>query len=196
MNYTKLIVGLGNPGERYKNTRHNVGFKAIDLLALKFSQDTKCIQFENKFNGMLYKSHYASNNSLLFLKPISYMNLSGITVLSTQSFYKIPIQNIIIIHDDLDLPIGKVNVKYGGGSAGHNGIKSIDEKIGKNYMRIRIGISKPANKSMIADYVLSDFLDTENQIIDKSLSYIKNNFDLLLKEDIAGFLNLMSNQSI
>lgn len=142
-----LIVGLGNPGIKYEKTRHNVGFLVIDEL-LK-NQNFSDIA-NSKFQGNLYK---ISNN--LFLKPQTFMNLSGNSVKSVKDFFK-P-DDIIVIHDDLDLPFGSLRFKFGGSSAGHNGIKSIDELIGRDYFRVRVGISHP--QTDVKDYVLGKFDD-------------------------------------
>ena len=146
-----LIVGLGNPGSSYENTRHNIGFMVIDELisrqnASKISSST--------FNGELYKF---SNHFLL--KPLTFMNLSGISVAKVKKFYKV--DEVVLIHDDLDLPFGTLRFKKGGGDGGHNGLKSTDEHITKEYIRIRMGISKPEHKGEVSSYVLADFNEEE-----------------------------------
>lgn len=168
-----LIVGLGNPGVEYEKTRHNVGFLAIDEL-LK-NQNFSDIS-NAKFKGKLYK---ISNN--LFLKPQTFMNLSGLSVKAVKDFYK-P-EKIIVIHDDLDLPFGSLRFKFAGSSAGHNGIKSIDELIGANYFRVRIGISHP-QKNSVKDYVLGRFDDEEklNEILQKAAVATK---ELIKTDDLA-----------
>jgi len=161
-----LIVGLGNPGPKYSLTRHNVGFMIVDelissLQAIKLSSSS--------FNGELYKS-----NANLLLKPLTFMNLSGESVIKVKNFYKIDINNIIVIHDDLDLPFGTVRFKKGGGHGGHNGLKSLDNHIGKEYIRIRIGIGKPEHKTEVASYVLSNFNEEEQKNLPKILLHVKS----------------------
>ncbi len=142
-----LIVGLGNPEERYRQNRHNVGFMVIDALLGDISHTSIN---KNNFKGQLYK-----HKDTLFLKPMTFMNLSGESVESVSSYFS-P-SKTIIIHDDIDLEFGTLRFKFGGGNGGHNGLKSIDNHIGKDYIRVRIGIGKPKNKDMIISHVLSDF---------------------------------------
>lgn len=160
-----LFVGLGNIGKEYENNRHNIGFKAIDVLLKNenFSEVSK-----TSFHGKLYKS-----SKHLFLKPSTYMNLSGKSVQSVVNFYKIELDSIVVIHDDLDLPFGAIRFKIGGGDGGHNGLKSIDGMIGKNYIRCRIGIGKPTRKSEVSGYVLGDFSQQEEKIMDELLIFLK-----------------------
>ncbi|SFV58587.1 Peptidyl-tRNA hydrolase [hydrothermal vent metagenome] len=180
-----LFVGLGNPGSRYENNRHNIGFKVIDKLVDHFG----AVDISKAaFCGQLSKS-----DQLLFLKPTTFMNLSGKSLQAIQKFYKIDIDDIIVIHDDLDLPFGAVRFKKGGGHGGHNGLKSIDSMIGKEYIRVRMGIGKPKYKSQVADYVLHDFDPDEEkhlkkwiehvskatqEILDKPLNEVKSNYSL------------------
>ena len=146
-----LIVGLGNPGSNYARSRHNVGFMVIDEL-LKM---VPSIQINNtRFKGQLFRA-----DTLFFLKPMTYMNLSGESVAAVKNYYNI--KKIVVVHDDLDLPFGSVKFKRGGGSGGHNGVKSIDSFITNDYIRIRMGISKPANKDETVAYVLSPFSKEE-----------------------------------
>ena len=128
-----LIVGLGNPGEKYARTRHNAGFIAVDALA---GADAV---WKKEKNSLVTKSQ-----KFIFAKPQTFMNLSGQAALALMTFYKVPLENLVVIHDDMDLKLGDVRQKIGGGSAGHNGIKSIDVAVGREYKRIRIGIGRPA----------------------------------------------------
>ncbi len=148
-----LIVGLGNIGDKYVLTRHNIGFLIIDEMIknLKTSSINK-----SNFKADVYKSSYD-----LFVKPKTYMNLSGEAVIAIKNYYKIENEEIIVIHDDLDLPFGTVKFKIGGGHGGHNGLKSLDCHIGKDYIRVRVGIGKPENKEDVANYVLSNFSKEE-----------------------------------
>lgn len=159
-----LFVGLGNPGSQYEDTRHNIGFKVIDELVdnLTAREISK-----TSFHGELYRS-----SNTLFLKPTTFMNLSGKSVQAVKHFFKVEIDDIIVIHDDIDLPFGAVRFKRGGGHGGHNGLKSIDADIGKEYLRVRVGVGKPEYKSQVADYVLHDFNDTEKCLLDKLISHV------------------------
>lgn len=143
----KLIVGLGNPGEQYAKTRHNVGFRVLDFLPLSFQKG---------FSGLI-----AKENSLLYLKPQTFMNRSGDSVLAAASFHKIKPEDICVIHDELDLPFGTVRLKKGGGHAGHNGLRDIIRVLGPDFTRVRIGIGKPEHKTQVSDYVLSPFSKEE-----------------------------------
>ncbi|WP_456485670.1 aminoacyl-tRNA hydrolase [Hydrogenimonas sp.] len=148
-----LVVGLGNPGPQYELTRHNIGFLVLDrLIGLLDAHPTS----SSSFHGELFKK-----NDLLLLKPMTYMNRSGISVSAVKNFYKIEMEHIIVIHDDIDLPFGAIRFKRGGGSGGHNGLKSIDAMVGNDYIRVRMGVGKPAFRSQVADYVLQPFLKEE-----------------------------------
>ncbi len=151
-----LIAGLGNPGEKYKNTRHNIGFLVIDEIAKNLN--TTSINNSN-FKSITQKTLNQNLHQIL-AKPQTFMNLSGESILAIADYYGIENSEIIIIHDDLDLPFGSVKFKVGGGHGGHNGLRSIDGHIGNDYIRVRIGIGKPQNKE-VADYVLSDFSKAE-----------------------------------
>jgi len=158
-----LFVGLGNPEATYENNRHNIGFKVVDSLINHFkAKDVS----KNSFYGNLYKS-----NNLLFLKPTTYMNLSGTSLVAVKNFYKIDINNIIVIHDDLDLLFGALRFKKGGGHGGHNGLKSIDKVIGRDYIRARMGIGKPEYKSQVANFVLSNFKRDEMEYLDRWIEH-------------------------
>lgn len=156
-----LIVGLGNPGSEYERTRHNVGFMVIDHLCEKLSVSnvSKSSFFGDVFK---YKSH-------IFLKPNTFMNLSGKSVLSVKQFFKC--EEICVIHDDLDLPFGAVRFKVGGGSGGHNGLKSIDGALSPEYIRLRMGIGKPDHKGEVSSYVLSPFSQTEQSHLEEWIAY-------------------------
>jgi PTH1 family peptidyl-tRNA hydrolase len=149
-----LVAGLGNVGEKYSLTRHNVGFMVIDTATSNLNAQTSI----NKSN---FKAIAVKHNETLFIKPQTYMNHSGMSIQAIKEYYKIPMENIIVIHDDLDLPFGTVKFKIGGGHGGHNGLRSIDAHIGKEYLRIRIGIGKPECKDEVVNYVLSNFSKEE-----------------------------------
>jgi len=144
-----LFVGLGNPGSTYQMTRHNIGWRVIDHMVSTLSARDISKQ---SFQGFLYR-----HGDLLFLKPTTFMNLSGKSVQIVKQFYKIDTSDIVVIHDDIDLPFGAMRFKQGGGHGGHNGLRSIDDIVGKEYYRVRIGVGKPIHKTQIADYVLHAF---------------------------------------
>jgi peptidyl-tRNA hydrolase, PTH1 family len=148
-----LIVGLGNPGSAYEMTRHNVGFMVIDTLLERHQCDSVK---KASFEGELYKfsSHF-------LLKPMTYMNLSGRAVANVKRFYKL--DEVVVIHDDLDLPFGALRFKRGGGHGGHNGLKSTDTAISNDYIRVRMGIGHPGDRNRVADYVLSPFTAAETE---------------------------------
>lgn len=157
-----LIVGLGNHGRKYLHNRHNFGY----MLADQIIQD-----YNFKFEGIKFHSDFFSGeiaqNKFIILKPQTYMNNSGIAVRECLNFYKIPLENLLVLHDELDIEIGKIKFKKGGGNAGHNGLKSISENVGNDYFRLRLGISRPQNSEFeIADYVLSNFSEDQQKIVE------------------------------
>ena len=170
-----LIVGLGNPDLQYKNNRHNVGFMVIDAL---IGDQSSCEKITKaNFKGELFKAP-----SMLLLKPTTYMNLSGESVCSVDDYFK-PDQ-IIVVHDDLDLPFGTLRFKIGGGHGGHNGLRSIDAHIGAEYIRVRIGIGKPEHKSDVAKYVLSDFTACQREFLPEMINHVKKSIKALLTGDL------------
>lgn len=171
-----LIVGLGNPGTKYENNRHNVGFLVIDEIAKNLT--TSNINKSN-FNADVLK---ASNQ--LLVKPTTYMNNSGLSVHAIKEYYKLNLDDIIVIHDDLDLPFGTVKFKIGGGHGGHNGLRSIDSHVGNMYIRVRIGIGKPENKNDVANYVLSDFSKEELNKLEGIISHTINAIESLKVDSI------------
>lgn len=178
-----LLVGLGNPGAEYVHTRHNMGFQAVDKIVHRFS----FMPFKPAFRGQMATGEIEGEKCLV-LKPETYMNLSGESVQSAMAYYKIKPENVIVFHDDLDLPVGKIKAKVGGGAGGHNGLKNIDAHIGVNYMRVRIGIDK--NKLInTADYVLGKPAPQDQKILESEFEKIAEFVPFLLKKDISGFLN-------
>ncbi len=154
-----LLVGLGNPGPEYALTRHNIGFMAIDALA-------GAVSFTSKFHGSVANATI-EGEKVVFLKPQTFMNLSGKSVQAAMAFYKIPPENVIVFHDELDLPLGKIRIKQGGGANGHNGLKDIDQMVGVNYWRIRLGIGHPGMKEQVHGHVLSKFSADEMAEVEK-----------------------------
>ena len=183
-----LVVGLGNPGLEYENTRHNIGFRIIDKLV----DDTKAREIsKTSFFGKLYRA-----SSTLFLKPTTFMNLSGKSLQTVKHFYKVEQDKIIVIHDDIDLPFGAVRFKKGGGNGGHNGLKSIDTYITKEYLRIRVGVGKPEHQSQVSAYVLHDFSKEENEVLDTLTTYVSKACRLLLTQELNEIKSKYSLKSI
>jgi PTH1 family peptidyl-tRNA hydrolase len=179
-----LFIGLGNKGSKYLNNRHNIGFLFIDYLVEKYH----FLKINNKLKSNLYKGNIL-NNTILLSKPQTMMNLSGESVKLVKSFYKIDIENIFVFHDELDLAIGKIKFKFGGSSAGHNGIKNIDKHIGNEYYRIRIGINSKCNYNEVSKFVLSDFESDEKALIHNKINLIDKNINYVLKKDLNNFMN-------
>lgn len=171
-----LIVGLGNIGEKYQLTRHNIGFLVIDEITKNLS--TSNINNSN-FQSTLLKSTYN-----LFSKPTTFMNNSGEAVHAIKEYYKIDLEDIIVIHDDIDLPFGTVKFKIGGGHGGHNGLRSLDSHITKEYIRVRVGVGKPSDKTDVANYVLSNFSKEELTKLEDIIPHIIKSIDALKTEDI------------
>lgn len=181
-----LVVGLGNPGAEYAATRHNVGFMAADELHRRYNFSP----FRAKFDGLIAEGQIEGKKVYL-LKPQTYMNLSGNSVVKAAHFYKILPQNIIVIHDDMDLPTDKIKAKLGGGSGGHNGLKSIDSGITPNYNRIRIGVGHPADKSgeNVINHVLSGFSKQDKENIEHNIDIVADLIGVLVTKGIAEFSN-------
>jgi len=169
-----LIVGLGNPGSAYENNRHNIGFMVIDELIKR--QNAKKLS-SSSFKGELFKfqNHF-------LLKPLTFMNLSGDSIVAVKNFYKV--DKVVVIHDDLDLPFGTLRFKYAGGHGGHNGLKSTDEKISKEYARVRMGIGKPEHKGEVASYVLGDFTEKEREYLNDWINSCCNSIEFLLNNSL------------
>ena len=162
-----LVVGLGNPGREYAANRHNVGFMVADLLAsrvgAKFGRSKRA--HAEVAEGRLAKpGQYGGGPRLVLVKPLTYMNLSGAPVVSLSQFFKVPVTNVIAVHDELDVPFGQVRAKRGGGEGGHNGLRSMSKSLSnKEYARVRFGIGRPPGRQDPADYVLSDFSGAERK---------------------------------
>lgn len=165
-----LLVGLGNPGREYVNTRHNVGFLALDFIADSLNTH---FSSSSKFRSEVATADIGGSKVVL-AKPLTFMNLSGSAVQLISHYYKISVNNLIVVHDDIDLALGDIRVKKGGSSAGHNGLKSIDSCLGASYHRIRIGVGRPQNREDVADYVLQNFLKDERVVIDEVLYDVRS----------------------
>ncbi|QOD38742.1 aminoacyl-tRNA hydrolase [Candidatus Wolbachia massiliensis] len=177
-----LIVGLGNPGSQYELTYHNVGFIIVDAICKYWN-----FQPFSKKADYLITSGTISEKRVMLLKPYSFMNNSGIPVAKIRNFYKFLLDNIVVIHDDADLELGRIKIKKGGSSAGHNGLKSIDSFIGNGYWRLRFGVGRPEDQRSLADYVLSKFSDLDSVI--SLVEEIAKNIHLMLQGDNTAFIS-------
>ena len=184
-----LFVGLGNPTPDSENNRHNVGFKIIDTINKKFTLSKQ----KPKFKGLLTTGDIG-NKKVYAIKPLTFMNNSGICIRELIEYFKIDIENVIVFHDDLDIEFGKVKAKFGGSSAGHNGIASIDKFIGKDYSRVRIGIGKPKNGIEVADYVLQNFDEEESIKIEKISKDISESINILVERKLDLFSSTVNNK--
>jgi PTH1 family peptidyl-tRNA hydrolase len=178
-----LIAGLGNPGEKYARHRHNAGFMAADAIAdeLRFGP------WRTRFQGLLSEGVIAGRKTLL-LKPQTYMNESGRSVGEAVRYLKLPLDAVVVMHDELDLASGKIRVKTGGGDAGHNGLRSITATLGPDYRRLRIGIGHPGKAAVLA-WTLHDFSNEEREWFDPLMEAIAKSASYLAKDDDAGFMN-------
>tara|TARA_B100000965_G_C19264632_1_gene614536 strand:+ start:76 stop:654 length:579 start_codon:yes stop_codon:yes gene_type:complete len=182
-----LICGLGNPGEKYKENRHNIGFRIIEeLISFYKMKEFKSDKLKATYKGLI------NNNEVILFKALTFMNLTGTALSTFKKFYKIDINNIIIIHDELDLKFGKIKYKKGGGNSGHNGLENIDQNIGSDYARVRFGIGHPGNKNLVENYVLEDFNNNEKLVLDKLIKNICKNFYLLIENDPQKFISDLS----
>ena len=179
-----LFVGLGNPGGSYAGNRHNVGFMAVEGIARRHGFGA----WRRRFQGVATEGTIGSQRVLLLL-PGTYMNESGIAVSQAMQFYKLDLADIVVFHDELDLPPGKVRVKVGGGVAGHNGLRSISAHVGNEYRRVRIGIGHPGAKELVQPYVLSDFAKSERPWVEALRDIIADNAALLAAGEDASFQN-------
>ena len=180
-----LFAGLGNPDQKYNKNRHNVGFNFIDFVNEKNVYKKK---FDSLFSELLIYNH-----KIYLCKPMTFMNLSGNAISKFKRFYQIKNKDIYIFHDDLDLEIGKIKVKSGGSSGGHNGVDSISRKIGNEFNRIRIGIGHPGDKKYVENYVLSDFKKKENNLIDECFLKIKKNINSIINKNFNEFSSKVNN---
>ena len=184
-----LFVGLGNPTPDSENNRHNVGFKIIDAINKKFSLSKQ----KPKFKGLLTTGNIG-NVKVYAIKPLTFMNNSGICIRELIEYFKIDAQDVIVFHDDLDVEFGKIKAKFGGSSAGHNGIASIDKFIGKDYSRVRIGIGKPKENIEVADYVLQNFDQEESEGIEKISNHINESISFLVEKKLDLFSSTVNNK--
>jgi PTH1 family peptidyl-tRNA hydrolase len=179
-----LIVGLGNPGSGYAGNRHNIGFMAVEAIAKRHGIGP----FRRRFQGVSAEGPLGGERVLLLL-PGTFMNESGRAVAEAVNFYKLGLSDIVVLHDEIDLAPGKVRVKTGGGSAGHNGLRSISSHVGNDYRRVRIGVGHPGLKEMVHGYVLADFAKSEREWVETLCGLIADNAALLAKGEDASFQN-------
>ena len=183
-----LLVGLGNPTPNSHNNRHNIGFKIVDAINQKFSLSKQ----KPKFKGLLTTGNIGEKK-IYVIKPLTFMNNSGICIRELLEYFKIEAENVIVFHDDLDVEFGKIKAKFGGSSAGHNGIASIDKFIGKEYSRVRIGIGKPDKKISFSDYVLNDFNDEEKEYLETITKNIIDSISILIDKKLDLFSSTVNN---
>ncbi len=179
----KLIVGLGNPGEKYSANRHNIGYMAVDEIARGYG----FAPWKKRFQGYTAEGQIGLVKCIL-LKPSTYMNESGRAVGEAMRFYKLPLGDVIVIHDEIDLKPGAIRVKKGGGNAGHNGLKSISAHAGNEYVRVRLGIDHPGDKALVANYVLQDFAKSDRDWLPPLLEGVARGMTKLVEESEAAFL--------
>ena len=184
-----LLVGLGNPDLNNSNNRHNVGFLVIDSINAKF----KLSKQKPKFKGLLTTGKIGEHK-VFAIKPLTFMNSSGICIKELIEYFKIDVKDVFVFHDDMDIDIGKVKVKLGGRSAGHNGIDSIDKNIGKNYSRVRIGIGRPQKNSTGAEHVLENFSSDEKGNVEKVTQNISESLSILINKDLDLFSSKINQQ--
>ncbi|MBR4127345.1 MAG: aminoacyl-tRNA hydrolase [Alphaproteobacteria bacterium] len=182
-----LVVGLGNPGSEYKNNRHNIGFMAADELFRRYHFSA----WRKKFQGEVAEGEI-DGNKVLLLKPQTYMNNSGEAVQSAMAFYKIPVQNVVVIHDEMDCPVGKLKSKVGGGAGGHNGIKSIDSHCSPDYTRIRVGVGRPLHGEQVVNWIISDLPKEDREKINALLEDAAEVFPAVLTGGAANFTSRLA----
>ncbi|WP_372425461.1 aminoacyl-tRNA hydrolase [Salinarimonas chemoclinalis] len=180
----RLFVGLGNPGARYAGNRHNIGFMAIDEIARVHG----AAPWRRRFQGEACEA-LVGRERVLLVKPLTYMNESGRAVAEAMRFYKIPLDDVCVFHDELDLAPAKLRMKKGGGNAGHNGLRSITAQCGNDYRRVRLGIGHPGDKALVHAYVLNDFAKSEQPWVEDLCRAVADHAELLAKSDDASFQN-------
>ena len=184
-----LFVGLGNPTPNSQDNRHNIGFKIIDAINKNFGLSKQ----KPKFKGLLTTGN-VSNKKVFAIKPLTFMNSSGICIRELIEYFKIDAEDVIVFHDDVDIDFGNIKAKFGGSSAGHNGIASIDKFIGKDYSRVRIGIGKPDPKISVSDYVLNDFNEEEKKQLEKITKNIVDSIYILMDKKLDLFSSTVNNK--
>ena len=184
-----LLVGLGNPTPDSENNRHNIGFKIIDAINKKFGLSKQ----KPKFKGLLTTGN-VEDQKVYAIKPLTFMNNSGICIRELIEYFKIDVENIIVFHDDIDVEFGKIKTKFSGSNAGHNGIASIDKFIGKEYSRVRIGIGKPRDNMEVSDFVLQNFDEYEMLRLEKITNNITDSISILINKKLDLFSSTVNNK--
>lgn len=186
MEYAGIITGLGNPGQRYQGTRHNFGFRVLDALVASADaygwSSAETVKASKDFYELWRMRHIASSTVWLFLKPLTFMNLSGKAVAKVIRYYNLEISRLVVVHDELDLPLGRIRLKYGGGWAGHNGVGSIAELLGtRDFYRLRLGIGRPARVD-ISSYVLQPFAPEERELVQELVPSVIDGLSLFAEK--------------
>ena len=184
-----LLVGLGNPGPNNLNNRHNIGFKIIDAINQQFNLSKQ----KPKFKGLLTTGNI-NNKKVYAIKPLTFMNNSGTCIRELIEYFKIDAKDVFVFHDDMDIDFGKIKAKFGGSSAGHNGIESIDKFIGKDYSRVRIGIGHPKNNIEVSDHVLQDFNEDEKIELSSMTENITKSLPILIDKKLDLFSSTVNNK--
>lgn len=187
----KLIVGLGNPGERYEKTRHNIGFRIVESFC-----DRNGIALDAKKWNALWGQGTIGGERVVVLEPQTYMNLSGEAAGQAMRFFKMTPEDVVAVHDELDLPVGRIQLKKGGGTAGHNGLKSLSSHLGgPDYVRLRVGIERPPPGREVADYVLSHFTGSENKVMEDVVSRATDALERLVTDGLLAAMNVVNQKA-
>lgn len=179
-----LVVGLGNPGGEYAESRHNIGFMAVDAIAGRHSLG----HFRSKFHGKIAEGRVAARKVAL-LKPMTYMNDCGRSVAAAACFFDIPAGDVVVFHDEIDLAAGKIRVKRGGGHAGHNGLRDIHAHLGPDYRRVRLGVGHPGHKELVTGHVLNRFAKADRDWVESLLAAVAEEFPLLVEGDDSSYMS-------
>jgi len=192
----QLIVGLGNPGTKYEQTRHNIGFMAVETLARRWQIS---LSENRKFQGV-FGEGFANPAKIRLLKPLTYMNLSGQSIRAVTDWYKLPPQSVLVIYDDMDLPMGKIRLRLSGSAGGHNGMKSAIAHLGtENFPRLRVGIGKPPTATDDKDsvsHVLGRFSAAESQLVSQVIQLVTESIELSLKQGVEKAMSLYNNRQV
>jgi PTH1 family peptidyl-tRNA hydrolase len=189
-----LIVGLGNPEDKYERTRHNIGFDAVDSLARGWQFSW---QQNRRFQGMFAEGRGPQGSKVLLLKPLTYMNRSGQSVRAVMDWYKLSPESLLVIYDDMDLPLGRLRLRLGGSAGGHNGMKSIISHLGsQNFPRLRIGIGKSDRKTATISHVLGKFAPQEAQLVPQVLQLAVEAVEMSLKQGVQKAMSLYNNRTV
>lgn len=187
----KLIVGLGNPGERYAKTRHNIGFRVVESFC-----DRHGIALDGKKWNALWGQGTVGAERIVVLEPQTYMNLSGEAAGQAMRFFKLTLEDVIVVHDELDMPVGRLQLKKGGGTAGHNGLKSLSSHLGgPGYARLRVGIDRPPAGREVSDYVLQNFTGLESKLMEDVVERATDALDLLLRDGLLAAMNVVNQKA-